>query len=134
DIAVAGTSRNLLAIFLNDGNGNLQKPISRSLSKTPTALAVADFNSDGLADLALANTDGTVSILLGKGAGLFSTLADLSVASGSLSSIASEDFNKDGKIDLVVTEPGQKLVSVLLGKGDGTFAVPQSYAVGHEPV
>jgi len=80
DVAVAGTSRNLLAIFLNDGNGNLQNPVSRSLSKTPTALTVADLNNDGHADLALTNMDGTVSIFLGKGAGLFSALADLSVA------------------------------------------------------
>jgi hypothetical protein len=136
DVAVAGNSGNLLAIFLNDGNGSLQKPVLRSLSKTPTALTVADFDNDGHADIALANTDGTVSILLGKGAGQFRSFADIVVASGSLKlkSIASGDFNKDGKTDLVVTEPGQKVVSVLLGKGNGAFSAPASYAVGNEPV
>ncbi|MGA9667888.1 MAG: FG-GAP-like repeat-containing protein, partial [Terracidiphilus sp.] len=134
DVAVAGNSGNLLAIFLNDGSGNLQKPVLQSLSKTPTALTVADLNNDGQADIAFANADGTVSILLGKGAGQFRSLADIAVASGSLRSIASGDFNKDGKIDLVVTQPGQKLVSVLFGQGNGVFASPTSYAVGHSPV
>ena len=72
DVAAAGKSGGLLAILLNDGNGALQKPILRSLSKTPAALIAADFNNDGHTDLALANADGTVSILLGKGAGLVS--------------------------------------------------------------
>ncbi|MGA2169340.1 MAG: Ig-like domain repeat protein [Terracidiphilus sp.] len=133
DVAVAGKSGQL-AILLNDGNGSLKAPIVYPLSKTPTALAMGDFNNDGHNDLALANADGTVSILLGKGAGLFRALPDTSVASGPLSSLASADLNKDGRIDLVVTQPGQKLVSVLLGKGDGTFAPPASYPVGNEPV
>ncbi|MGA3045961.1 MAG: Ig-like domain repeat protein, partial [Terracidiphilus sp.] len=134
DVAVAGKSESQLAIFFNAGDGNLQKPVLRRLSKTPTALTVADFNNDGHADIALANTDGTVSILLGRGEGVFHALTDISVASGSLSSIASGDFNQDGKIDLVVTQPGQKSISVLLGDGNGGFASPASYAVGNEPV
>ncbi len=132
DVAVAGKSG--LAIFLNGGNGNLTKPFLYSLSKTPMAITAADFNNDGLADVALANADGTVSILLGNGAGSFHSLPDISFAAGSLSSIVSRDLNKDGKIDLVITQPAQKLVSVLKGNGDGTFAPPASYPVGNEPV
>jgi len=134
DVAVAGASGNLLAVFLNDGSGNLQKPVMRLLSKPPAAIAAADFNHDSRTDLALANADGTVSILLGKGAGQFRSLADLTVAAGSLSSIESGDLSNSGKIDLIVTEPGRKIVSVLLGKGDGTFTSPVSYSVGNEPV
>jgi len=132
DVAVAGKSG--LAIFLNSGNGNLKRPFLYPLGKTPTALTAADFNGDGLADLALANADGTISILLGNGAGQFRSIADIRVASGSLSSIVTGDFNQDGKIDLVVTQPGLKLVSVLMGKGDGTFAPAESSPVGNEPV
>jgi large repetitive protein len=134
DLAVAGSSRNLLAVLLNDGSGNFAKPIARSLIKAPTSLAVADFNGDGRADIALGNADGTVSILLGKGKGQFSALADVKVSTGSLSAIAAADLNRDGKIDLVATQQDQKQVAVLLGNGDGTFASPTPYAVGHAPL
>lgn len=134
DVAAIGASRNLLAILFADGNGSLQKPVLLSLRKTPTWLTVADFNKDGRADLALANTDGTVSVLLGNGTGQFRSLPDIRVGSKPLASIDSVDLNRVGKSDLIVTQPGQKLVSVLIGKGDGTFATPASYPVGDEPV
>ena len=133
DVVAAGQSGQL-AILLNDGNGNLQKPIVNLMAAMPAALTVADFNKDGRSDIALANADGTVTILLGQGRGLFQVLPAISVASGPLSSIVSGIFNPTGKVDLAITEPGQKQVSILLGNGDGTFASPVSYAVGKEPV
>lgn len=38
--------------------------------------------------------------------------------------VAVADFNKDGHLDLVVTNTGSGTVGVLLGKGDGTFQTP----------
>ncbi len=43
------------------------------------------------------------------------------------------DFNKDGKLDLVWVSSVGNLVSVLLGKGDGTFQDPVDYGVGWNP-
>jgi len=45
-------------------------------------------------------------------------------------SVATGDFNGDGKLDLVVTDSGSGSVSVLLGNGDGTFQAPVNYTVG----
>jgi len=134
DIAVASKSGSQLAILLNDGEVGLQKPIFRSLSQVPAAITVADFNKDGRNDLALSNSNGTVNILLGDGIGQLRSLPDIGVVSGSLSSIVFGDFNKDGRIDLAVTQPDPKLVSVLLGRGDGTFIAASSYSVGNIPV
>jgi len=43
--------------------------------------------------------------------------------------LATADFNGDGKLDLVVTEPGSGSVSVMLGNGDGTFQPAVNYPV-----
>jgi hypothetical protein len=132
DVAVAGASE--FTTFLNNGAGKLQTTANYSLSKTPTAIAAASFNNGSYSDLALANTDGTVSIWLESNTGQWGHTSEVTAASGSLSSIVSGDFNSDGKIDLAVTQSGANQVSVLLGNGDGTFKSPVSYAVGDTPV
>ena len=44
------------------------------------------------------------------------------------------DFNRDGIQDLAVVNASSKTVSVLLGKGDGTFGPPMDLAVGANPM
>jgi trimeric autotransporter adhesin len=76
-------------------------------------VAVADFNGDGIPDIALATSSSGQFLLLGKGDGTFVSsplpnVADYSMLVG--------DFNKDGIPDLVMSSG-----ALLLGKGDGTF-------------
>ena len=94
----------------------------------PTAIAVADFNEDGIADVAVTNSkDGTVSVLAGNGDGTFSTGMSYSVG-GDPNSIVTGDFNADGHTDLAI---GNGIdISVLLGNGDGTFQPPVHYSPG----
>ena len=49
--------------------------------------------------------------------------------------VISEDFNKDGKLDLAIANTGAGTVSILLGNGDGTFTAAQSspLAAGTNP-
>ena len=46
--------------------------------------------------------------------------------------VAVADLNRDGTPDLAVTNIGSNTVSVLLGKGDGTFGAHTDFAVGEE--
>ncbi|HXJ74514.1 MAG TPA: VCBS repeat-containing protein, partial [Candidatus Dormibacteraeota bacterium] len=43
------------------------------------------------------------------------------------------DFNADGKLDLAVANKFSGNVSILLGKGDGTFLAAVNYAMGSSP-
>jgi hypothetical protein len=48
-------------------------------------------------------------------------------------SIASGDFNRDGKLDLATANISSDSVSLLFGNGAGTFAPAPSFAVGDQP-
>jgi hypothetical protein len=95
-------------------------------------VAVADFNGDGILDLAVVmggveNSQGTLSILLGKPDGTFGPHTDYPLGIYS-SNVLVGDFNGDGKPDIAVLNrnlgggpSGPAYVSILLGNGDGTF-------------
>ena len=65
----------------------------------PQAMEAADFNNDNHLDLAAANGDGTLSVLLGDGRGGFRA-AIASAGNANPASLAVADFNNDGNRDL----------------------------------
>jgi hypothetical protein len=102
--------------------------------QTPSAMATADFNGDGFADLAVAAAGASAAaILLGKGDGTFQDAVTYPTGSNP-SAIVAADLNHDGILDLVTADAGSNTISILLGKGDGTFAAATQVAVGSAPV
>ncbi len=91
-------------------------------------LAVGDFNSDGIPDLATPNV-----LYLGVGDGTFQNPPIDYNLSGNGNALISGDFNGDGKTDLVVANSSSDTVSVFLGNGDGTFQTSEQYEVGDGP-
>ncbi|HYE66886.1 MAG TPA: FG-GAP-like repeat-containing protein, partial [Pyrinomonadaceae bacterium] len=107
--------------------------VNYPVSSNPRAVAVADFNSDGKADLAVANVGtSSVSILFGDGTGGFSLAASFFVGSGPRA-VTVADFNRDGKPDLAVANGNSNTVSVLLGNGAGSFISVVNYTAGSSP-
>jgi hypothetical protein len=47
--------------------------------------------------------------------------------------VTAADFNKDGKLDLAVTDGAGNAVQLLLGNGDGTFQAPAQFRAGELP-
>jgi hypothetical protein len=100
----------------------------------PAAIAVADFNSDGLPDVAVADQGtGAISVLLGNGRGGFTYAAGSPIAVGAAPmAVVTADFNGDGNPDLAVANYASGNVSVLLGNATGgfTLAAGSPYASG----
>lgn len=135
-VSLNGT--NAVSILQNRGDGSFQMPVSYRTGQAPTWVVSADFNHDGIPDLAVTNAaDNTVSILIGKPDGTFAPKVDYAVAFGP-SQMVVADFNRDHKIDLAVTastsDRGGGAVSILLGQGDGTFQSVVSYGTGNDPL
>jgi hypothetical protein len=84
-------------------------------------VATGDFNGDGIPDLAVANNNDTLTILLGNGDGTFTPAAISPLTGSAPVSIAVGDFNQDGKLDLAIVNEYSNSVTILLGNGDGTF-------------
>ncbi len=98
------------------------------LSVYNTPIAVGDFNSDGIPDLATPN-----DLYLGVGDGTFQNPPTSYNPSGNSSALISGDFNGDGNTDLVVANSYSDTISVFLGNGDGTFQTQEQYAVKDGP-
>src|SRR5262249_4214963 len=125
-VRIALVALALLALGTPRAEPGFRAPLSFDVGSGPVSnavsVAVADFNGDGIPDLAVANgspapgTQGKVSILQGKGDGTFRTAVEYATGERS-SSVAVGDFNGDGIPDLALSDNAVSngTVSVLLG-------------------
>lgn len=134
-----------LTVLLGNGDGTFTaaatNPDLISDHGWTTGIAVADFNGDGIPDLAVSAWDsgqafspgGEVAILLGNGDGTFTATASSPQTGTSPESIAAGDFNGDGIPDLAIANSESNDVTILLGNGDGTFTAAASPQTGTGP-
>ncbi|HYA16813.1 MAG TPA: FG-GAP-like repeat-containing protein, partial [Bryobacteraceae bacterium] len=106
---------------------------SAAAGATPHGVVTADFNNDGIADIAVADNAGSaVMVFLGNGNGGFSAGTSIGANSQPFG-IAAVDVNGDGNTDLVVTNANAAEVTVLLGNGTGSFSIFGTYSTGNNP-
>lgn len=123
DIVVGVSPDSVVDIFAGDGAGNFTLANTLTSVVNPVSLAVTDLNQDGFADLVVANgQDNTISGFLGRGNGTFwiTSTPQATALSGPVQVIAC-DFNNDGVPDVMIGNNKNNTLTVLPGKGDGTF-------------
>jgi hypothetical protein len=138
DLAVSSLeNKGTVSVLLGNGNGTFQAKRDYAAGNVGDGggLVAADFNADGIPDLAVTNVNpDPVSVLLGNGDGSFQSPVTYSDGAGS-GSVAAGDFNSDGAPDLALTT-GASLgaVTMLLNAADwntGTPGVPKKPRTGN---
>jgi hypothetical protein len=129
----SGGGAGSVGVWLGNGDGTFQKPVTYAVGNGPDALAVGDVNGDGKLDLVTGNDTGaSVSVLLGNGDGTFQ--AQQKYTAGSFPHwVTLADVNGDKAADIVVVNEGADNVGVLLNNGDGTFGAMKTFATNQEP-
>jgi hypothetical protein len=127
DIATTNNSSGSgsVSVLLGNGSGGFGAVSNFTVDALPRSICTADFNGDGIPDLATINTGpGTVTVLIGNGSGGFSALSSFMVGIYNTTAvITTADFDGDSNVDLAITS-GYSFVVVLLGKGTGSFGFP----------
>ncbi len=130
DVLVANGGGGSVSVYLGDGKGGFTQATGSPFTagQTPADIGIADFNSDGNVDIALAHHGvKLISVLLGNGKGQFTLAPGSPFAVESNPhphGIAVADFNGDKKQDIAIESWAENRVLLLFGKGDGTFQTP----------
>lgn len=106
DLAIVNQADSTLSVFLGRGDGTFTAATNSPLAtgQTPTAVTIADFNGDGIPDMAVTDplTD-SISVYLGLGQGLFASPFELPVGTNP-TAILSANLSGASLPDVAVTD------------------------------
>jgi len=123
DLVVADSGAATVTLMTNDGAGNFAAAGTVNVASAPTSVAVVDLNGDTQPDIATVGGGSShLNVNLNNGNGTFAAPTNF-LTGFCANSVTAGDFNHDGKADLAVgcVFPSSDGVSILIGKGDGTF-------------
>ncbi|ALG08716.1 FG-GAP repeat domain-containing protein [Kibdelosporangium phytohabitans] len=133
DLALAGGNPiGNVGIYLNKGDGTFDAPRTVPVGYGPNQITTGDLNRDGKADLITANNfAANITVRLGRGDGTFGPEKRYNIGPGP-QGVTVADVNGDRVPDVLTGNFGriEDSLSVLIGRGDGTFRDAHSYAAG----
>ena len=134
DLVIANSGTDNIGILFRFDYTTFQsgKTYSSEDSLGPWGIVAGDFNNDNYQDLAVAfYKSDNIGVLLGYGNGSFGVIITHPTGNGSEpNSLATHDFNDDGRLDIVVANSGTGNIVILLGYGNGSFATIETYSTG----
>ncbi|HEV8376687.1 MAG TPA: VCBS repeat-containing protein, partial [Candidatus Polarisedimenticolia bacterium] len=143
DLVIVDRIARRVSIAVSDVDLTFKAVADLIVGRAPQAVALADFNRDTRLDLAVTSEfDDGVYLFYGKGDGTFSFARVVDAKTPAQKSdgtqvgvygIASGDFDRDGKLDLAVTQFCTDQLAILRGNGNGTFQAATTLAVGRHP-
>lgn len=132
DLAIVNSLSNSISVLYGDGRGQFPSVRTYPVTTRPSFLIVGDTNEDGNQDLVVGGEfSESVAILLGTGAELAPPATNQLSATAKPS--VAEDFDRDGKMDLVNPDQIGGAIEILPGAGDGAFGSAIRLAVGRDP-
>lgn len=137
DLAVTNEVADTVSIFIGIGDGKFNAPVDFPVGRKPMALVAADFTADGNLDLAVVNNGegsdpGSITILIGDGAGSFAPGAVLTAGTRPIAIFATA-LTSSGRMDLIVANFESDTLSIFLGNGGGAFTPAADVNTGNGP-
>ena len=138
DIAVANHGSvgqgSTVALLRNNRAGGFLAPVAYASGAGPWKLAAGDLDGDGDADLAVARSAHSISILINQG-GTFAAPWQQQLLQGTTSDayrqVALSDVDRDGDLDLLYASNGMwgtsgVAIALLRNPGNGAFGTPEA--------
>jgi hypothetical protein len=116
-------SQDSVSVLLNTGLGGYEDGLPVKITGGTGCGASADFNGDGLPDLAVNDLDPSgITVLLGTGKATSPFTRGETIAGSGIGCLLTADVNGDGIPDIVAPADSNSVVTYL-GNGDGTFTL-----------
>jgi len=134
DLIVSNGNSNTISILYGNGTGVFPTRINKNVGTNPVGLIVTDLNNDAVFDLvALSRGDSKINVLMGSGQNSTYILSnfvgyDINDGGADPSYMIAHDTNNDSYLDIITANAGDSSISILRGKGDGSFHTSVQYA------
>lgn len=156
DLAAANSESEDVSVLLNDGAEGFAAAQSNLLGSgtattmgagSPSFVISDDLNADGRLDLVVSDyLLARVAVLLGNTSGSFDpaiyyrieheaipSIGYRGATGGFVTGVATVDYDRDGKLDLITSNSASDNFSVIYGDGTGVFGLPYNFEGGLSP-